>query len=93
MATATWSGVDGSMVLHALPIRDMTDEEFFEFCQRNRDHRIEQTAQGDIIVMSPTGWDTGDRNAEITMSILLQDTSSPTVRRDRPMPPGSPMKM
>jgi Uma2 family endonuclease len=44
----------------------MTDEEFFALCQLNRDLRIERTAEGDIIVMPPTGAETGNRNTSIT---------------------------
>lgn len=43
----------------------LTDEEFFNFCQENRDLRIERKANQDIIIMSPTGYTTGDRNSEI----------------------------
>jgi len=55
------------VVLHLRPALDMTDEQFFLFCQQNGDLRIERTAQGDLIVMPPAGWATGYRNAEITM--------------------------
>jgi Uma2 family endonuclease len=55
------------LVLHFGPIvRRMTDHEFFEFCQRNQDWRIERTADGDLIVMAPTGGTTGQRNATLT---------------------------
>lgn len=46
-------------------IERMTDEEFFRFCQDNRDVKFERTASGQIIVMSPTTFITGDRNHEI----------------------------
>lgn len=46
-------------------IEQMTDEEFFIFCQDNRDFKFERTAEGQIILMSPTGFITGDRNSEI----------------------------
>jgi Uma2 family endonuclease len=46
----------------------MDDEEFFDFCQRNRDWRIERTKEGDIIVMPPAGSKTGKRNFELTVS-------------------------
>ena len=51
--------------------KGMTDEEFFEFCRVNRDLRIERTVKGEVIVMPPTGVETGDRNAEITMQLRL----------------------
>lgn len=43
----------------------MTDDEFFLFCQQNRDLRIERTCNGEVILMSPTGSETGMRNSEI----------------------------
>ena len=52
-----------------LLIPDMTDDEFFEFCVRNRDHRIERTADGRVIIMSGTGAKTGSRNSEISSQL------------------------
>jgi len=34
---------------------DWTEDEFFDFCQINGDLRIERSARGEIIVMSPAG--------------------------------------
>lgn len=48
----------------------MTDEQLFEFCQINRDLRIERTADGDLIIMAPAGARSGARNAEITMQLV-----------------------
>ncbi len=42
-----------------------TDDEFFAFCQENRDLRLERNAQGEIIIMSPTGGITGKKNSKI----------------------------
>ncbi|MEC4803489.1 MAG: Uma2 family endonuclease [Jaaginema sp. PMC 1079.18] len=43
----------------------MSTEEFYQFCQANRDLRIERTAQGEVIVMPPAFSDTGHRNFNI----------------------------
>ncbi|NJN12050.1 MAG: Uma2 family endonuclease [Richelia sp. RM2_1_2] len=43
----------------------MTDEQFFELCQINRDLRIERNKNGEISIMSPTGSETGNRNVNI----------------------------
>ena len=56
-------------VLQFSPFLQMNDEQFFEFCQANRDLRIERNSQGEIIIMPPTGWETGDKNAEITTQL------------------------
>jgi Uma2 family endonuclease len=58
-------------VLQFSPFLKMTDENFFEFCQANRDLRIERNAEGEIIIMPPTGWETGDKNAEITAQLRI----------------------
>lgn len=47
-------------------IKHMNAHEFFEFCQTNRDLRIELTSEGDLIVMPPTGSKSGHRNFTLT---------------------------
>lgn len=51
------------------PLPTLTDEEFFLFCQANRDLRIERTASGEIIIMAPVGGETGGRNADLTTDL------------------------
>jgi Uma2 family endonuclease len=43
----------------------MWEEEFFHFCQENRDLRIERNSKLEIIVMSPTGSETGRIEMEV----------------------------
>ena len=50
------------LVLHLHPVINLTDEQFFEFCQINRDLRIERAATGELLIMPPTGTETGGRN-------------------------------
>jgi len=42
-----------------------TEEEFFRFCQANRELRIERTAKGEILVMSPAGGYSGYQSGEV----------------------------
>jgi len=44
----------------------MTDDEYYDFCQINPDLRIERTAEGDILIMPPAGFESGFRNSELT---------------------------
>ncbi len=53
------------------PFVELTDDEFFEFCQRTHDVRIERNAEGEILIMPPTGGATGNRNAGITAQLYL----------------------
>lgn len=51
------------IILHSRPILDkVSDREFFEFCRLNPELRIERTSDGDLIIMPPTGGETGRRN-------------------------------
>ena len=45
---------------------ELTDEQFEQICRANRDLRFERTAQGELIVMSPTGGETGNWNSSLT---------------------------
>lgn len=49
---------------------DLTDEQFFELCQKNRDYRFERTPQGELIIMPPTGSETGNRNGRLTQRLF-----------------------
>jgi Uma2 family endonuclease len=48
-----------------------TDDEYFDFCQQNQDLRIETTKDGDLIIMPPTGAETGDKNSELNMQLRI----------------------
>jgi Uma2 family endonuclease len=56
--------------IRALPARlrfdrTMTDDELFRFCGRNEMLRVERDSNGELILMSPSGLDGDDANAEI----------------------------
>lgn len=51
------------------PQLKLTDDMFHELCQLNRDLRLERTAKGELIIMPPTGGETGSRNSEITRQL------------------------
>jgi len=52
---------------------DLTEDQFFELCQNNRDLKFERTASGVLTIMPPTGGETSNRNMEL--SYQLQDWS------------------
>ena len=55
-----------AVVLHWPPSLHLVDEQFFDFCQANKELRIERTAQGDCEIMVPTGGETSWRNSRLT---------------------------
>ncbi len=46
------------------------EAEFYRLCQANRDLRLELTAKGNLIIMPPTGWDTGYRNSTLNHRVV-----------------------
>ncbi len=60
---------DGRLVLQFQPVIQLTEEQFFQFCQLNRELRIEQTAQGEVEIMVPTGGETGWRNSKLIIAL------------------------
>ncbi|MGK7920093.1 MAG: Uma2 family endonuclease, partial [Trichodesmium sp.] len=62
--------VDDLMILQMPPSLKMTEEQFFEFCQINRDLRIETNKFGELLIMSPTGSETGNRDGRIIQQLM-----------------------
>jgi Uma2 family endonuclease len=48
---------------------DLSDEQFFQLCQNNRDLKFERTADGDLIIMVPTGSETSKRNFDLAVQL------------------------
>jgi len=44
---------------------NMTDEEFFLFCQINGDLKLERDSKGNILIISPSGLRTGNFNSKV----------------------------
>lgn len=55
-----------SLVLHLPPALRLGDDELLDLCQRNNELNIERTAAGELIIMSPTGGETSNRNAALS---------------------------
>ncbi|MFN6525322.1 Uma2 family endonuclease [Nostoc sp. ChiSLP03a] len=55
---------------------DLTDEQFFQMCQKNRDYRFERTSSGELLIMPPTGSDTGRRNVKITTQLDIWNSET-----------------
>lgn len=57
------------MVLKMQPEIIMNDDQFFDFCQLNRDLNIERDQLGDLLIMSPTGSETDERNFNLIVQL------------------------
>jgi Uma2 family endonuclease len=58
------------LIPHDLTLK-VSHEEFVKLAEVNRELRLERTAQGELIVNPPTGWETGERNMGISGELYL----------------------
>ncbi|NWF61178.1 MAG: Uma2 family endonuclease [Fischerella sp.] len=49
----------------------LTDDQFYQLCRDNPDIKFERNASGELIVMAPTGGETGKRNALVTADFVI----------------------
>jgi Uma2 family endonuclease len=60
-----------AIVLKRKYFEGMTDQEFFHFCQEYENLKIERDAQGNIIIMPPTGINTSGKNLSISGELYI----------------------
>jgi Uma2 family endonuclease len=48
---------------------NLTDEQFYQLCQDNHELQFERTNKGDLIIMSPVGGESGNREAELIIDL------------------------
>ncbi|WP_431191104.1 Uma2 family endonuclease [Leptolyngbya subtilissima] len=53
------------------PALTLTDDQFYQLCITNPDLKLERNAQGDLLIMSPTVGETGNRNVELATEFVL----------------------
>ncbi len=57
------------VVIRTRPVLDMTEDQFFDLCQINSDWRMERSAEGEIVIMAPTGGGSGSRNLRLAAQL------------------------
>jgi Uma2 family endonuclease len=54
--------------IHSITLR-ITHEEFEKLCQDNPDLQLELTANGELIVMAPAGWESSEKNLDLATDV------------------------
>jgi Uma2 family endonuclease len=60
-----------AITLNLNSIVKLTSEQFYQLCEENRDLQLERNANGELIVMPPTGGETGKSNSKFNLQIGL----------------------
>ena len=63
--------VEESYLPLALSVPGITDAQFHELCVQYEHHRVEYTAEGELLIMPPTDPETSSRNVDIVVALKL----------------------
>lgn len=58
-----------AITLNLNSIIQLTREQFYQLCEENPDLKLERNAQGELIIMPPTGGETGKSNSNVNGQI------------------------
>jgi Uma2 family endonuclease len=53
------------------PVIKLTDDQFYQLCQVNPNIKLERNAFGELLIMPPTGGETGKRNATLISRFIV----------------------
>jgi Uma2 family endonuclease len=59
------------ITLNLNPIIKLTEEQFYQLCRENSDLKLERNAKGELIVMPPTGGETGKSNVKVIVPLAI----------------------
>ncbi|NEQ19995.1 MAG: hypothetical protein F6K28_11990 [Microcoleus sp. SIO2G3] len=65
-----------ALTLNLNSIIKLTREQFYQLCEENPDLKLERNAQGELIIMPPTGGETGKSNSTINAQIWFWNDQS-----------------
>ncbi len=50
---------------------NLTDDQFYQICQSNRELQFERTPQRELIIMTPVGGDSGNQEADLIADLVI----------------------
>lgn len=59
-----------ALTLNLKSLVALTDEQFYQLCADNCELKLERTATGELVIMPPTGGETGKRNADLNFQLF-----------------------
>lgn len=65
-----------AIAINLSSVVSLSHEQFVQLCQTNPDLKLERTAQGELVVMPPTGGETGRVNFDINLQLGIWNRKS-----------------
>lgn len=50
---------------------DLTEEQFYQLCQNNRELKFERTTKGELVIMTPVGGESGNRESDLIADLVI----------------------
>ena len=60
-----------TIVLDLKPLIELTSEDFYQLCQINPDLPLELSPNGELIIMSPVGGESGNQEANLIADVII----------------------
>jgi Uma2 family endonuclease len=60
-----------AFVVNMKPTIDLDDEQFYQLCRQNPDLKFERSPTGELIIMPPTGGESGRRNINLSTDLNI----------------------
>ena len=60
-----------SLTLTLKPVYSLNNDQFQQLCWANPELKLERTSQGELVIMSPTGGETGRQNSQLNFQVQL----------------------
>ncbi|MFN6519402.1 MAG: Uma2 family endonuclease [Nostoc sp. CreGUA01] len=60
-----------AIAINLNPIIQLTDNQFYQLCRENPEIKFERNAKGKLLIMPPTGGETGNHNSEINADFVI----------------------
>ncbi|MCC3416029.1 MAG: Uma2 family endonuclease [Microcoleus sp. PH2017_29_MFU_D_A] len=68
-----------TLKLDLSPWIELTDDQFYELCQHHRDYKFERNAKGELLMVPPTGGETGNRNMDLSYQLQSWSRRNPNL--------------
>lgn len=68
-----------TLKLDLSPWLELTDDQFYELCQHHRDYKFERNAKGELLIVPPTGGETGNRNMDLSYQLQSWSRRNPNL--------------
>jgi len=65
-----------TLSLNLEPVIRLSSKQFYQICAANPDLKLERNPDGELLIMAPTGGETGSRNSDLNLELGIWNCHS-----------------